>query len=319
LGASSGAPLRVAIPSDLAVWRGYYDRRSNIRDPLIDFSLNWLERSLPDPELAPVIVHGDIGPGNFLINEGRITALIDWEMTRLGHPLEDLACIIARALGAPFGDASEHIANYEALSGEAVQPRKLDYALALILTRWLIGISMALSRPSALQNVPMLFAFFQINGLSLVEALCRSYGLSSEEPVAKLPETQPCGIVLRYAQQALDSMAAESKVPAEAYKFRGIVDLLAYLRDFIAYGPERYEREEIERIEGIVGARLPTMQEANVAICRYAREVVPADARPVVEFLRWRAQRQQLIMRECLGARKDNRIRLAQADCGAGQ
>lgn len=311
LGEHAGAPLRVAIPADLAVWSGYYDRRSTLRDPLIDFALNWLERSLPDPELPSVIVHGDIGPGNFLINEGRITALIDWEMTRLGHPLEDLACIIARALGAPFGEASEHIENYEALSGEAVQPHKLDYALALILTRWLIGMSMALSRPSALQNVPMLFVFFQINGLSLVEALCRAYGLPIGEPDGKLSGTDSCDIVFRYAGQTLRNMAEESTVPSEAYKLAGIGDLLAFLRDFIAYGPERYEREEIARIESLVGVRLSGMKEATAAICRYARDVEAPDARSMVEFLRWRAQRQQLIMQECLGVRRDNRIKLA--------
>ena len=34
-----------------------------------------------------------------------------------------------------------------------------------------------------------------------------------------------------------------------------------------------------------------------------------SDARPLVEFLRWRGEREQAIMRTCLGVRKDNRIR----------
>jgi aminoglycoside phosphotransferase (APT) family kinase protein len=80
---------------------------------------------VPDADAASVI-HGDLGPGNFMIENGRIRALIDWEMVRIGHPLEDLACIIARALGAPFGEASEHIANYEEASGTAVNLRTLD-------------------------------------------------------------------------------------------------------------------------------------------------------------------------------------------------
>jgi aminoglycoside phosphotransferase (APT) family kinase protein len=311
LGPHSGAALRVVIPADLAVWRGYYDARSTLREPLIDFALNWLERSLPDSDLPAVVVHGDIGPGNFLINEGRISALIDWEMTRLGHPLEDLACVIARALGAPFGEAREHIENFEALKGEAVAADKLDYALALVLTRWMIGMSMALSRPSALQNVPMLFVFFQINGLALLEALCRSYAVPTGEPAAALPVVERCGIVFRYAIPTLRNMASEVRTPAEAYKLAGVGDLLAFLRDFIAYGPERYEAEEIARIEALVGGRFADLKEANAVVCRYARQVAPVDARPLVEFLRWRGLRQQLIMQECLGARRDNRIRLS--------
>jgi hypothetical protein len=170
---------------------------------------------------------------------------------------------------------------------------------------------MALSRPSALQNIPMLFVFRQINGLSLVEVLCRAYRVPGEEPGFELPATDPCGIVFQYASETLRNMAAETKVPAEAYKLSGIGDLLAFLRDFIAYGPERYEEEEVERIGVLLGARFAGLQEANAAICRHARRVAPADAQPVVEFLRWRAQRQQVIMQRCLGARRDNRIRVA--------
>ena len=150
----------------------------SIRDPLIEFGLNWLVQSVPDAGARPVVVHGDVGAGNFMIADGHLRALIDWELVRIGHPLEDLACIIARSLGAPFGSPTENIRNYEALTGTRVDLRHLDYAMALIVTRWLIGIQMALSRPSAQQNVPMLFAFRQLNARALIDALCRCYGIA---------------------------------------------------------------------------------------------------------------------------------------------
>ena len=40
---------------------------------------------------GPVIVHGDFGPQNVLIEGGRITALVDWEFAHVGQPVEDLA------------------------------------------------------------------------------------------------------------------------------------------------------------------------------------------------------------------------------------
>jgi aminoglycoside phosphotransferase (APT) family kinase protein len=310
LGPRAGAALGDVIPEDMRAWRQLYDERATLHDPLIDFTLNWLSQSVPDAQSPSVIVHGDLGPGNFMIHGGRITALIDWEMVRLGHPLEDLACIIARALGAPFGEAREHIANFEALSGQKVEPAKLDYALALVLIRWLIAMQMALSKPSALQNVPMLFAFRQINGLSLIEALCRAQGLRPSAGAPTSPGADPCHIVFRYSKECLGEIASDAAAPASAYKLRGIIDLQAYLRDFIGYGPERYEREETERIEVLVGRALHGAAAANRAACEFARTVKLSDAQPLIEFLRWRSEREQVIMRASLGARQDNRIRL---------
>lgn len=38
-----------------------------------------------------VVVHGDFGPQNVLIEDGRIGALLDWEFTHVGRTIEDLA------------------------------------------------------------------------------------------------------------------------------------------------------------------------------------------------------------------------------------
>lgn len=42
---------------------------------------------------GPVIVHGDFGPQNILISRGtaKVTAVLDWEFSHLGDPIEDLA------------------------------------------------------------------------------------------------------------------------------------------------------------------------------------------------------------------------------------
>jgi aminoglycoside phosphotransferase (APT) family kinase protein len=309
LGHYCNAPLGVSIPADLAIWRRLYDQRVGIREPLVEFGLNWLTHSVPDPDAPPVIVHGDVGPGNFLIENGDIKALIDWEMTRIGHPLEDVACIIARALGAPFGEPREHVENYEKLTGAQVDYRRLDYALSLVLVRWLVGILMALSRPSALQNVPMLFAFLQINGIALIDALCRLNKIPLAEKPVRFRNADPCFSVFTYATDSLTQMAGDAGIgAANSYKLKGAVDLLAYLRSFIDYGPESYEREDIERISHVVGRQVLGIKEANAAICEHAREVKTEEARPLVEYLRWRSAREQAIMRTSLGVRKDNRI-----------
>ena len=43
------------------------------------------------PGRGEVIVHGDFGPQNVLIDDGHISALLDWEFAHVGRSIEDLA------------------------------------------------------------------------------------------------------------------------------------------------------------------------------------------------------------------------------------
>jgi aminoglycoside phosphotransferase (APT) family kinase protein len=59
-------------------------------------ALRWLKRNKP---AAPAIsvVHGDYRTGNFLFDDERITAVLDWEMVHLGDPMEDVGWLCGRS------------------------------------------------------------------------------------------------------------------------------------------------------------------------------------------------------------------------------
>lgn len=63
-------------------------------DPIesMDRLIEWLSESIPE-DTAPAIVHGDYRIENLIFhpNEPRILAVLDWELSTLGHPLADLA------------------------------------------------------------------------------------------------------------------------------------------------------------------------------------------------------------------------------------
>ena len=72
-------------------WRhAGFDRDASQAPPQLHHAMRWLLRHAP---LAPrvVIVHGDYRVGNFLELEGRISAVLDWELVHAGDPHEDLA------------------------------------------------------------------------------------------------------------------------------------------------------------------------------------------------------------------------------------
>jgi aminoglycoside phosphotransferase (APT) family kinase protein len=77
---------------ELAHWEQKLDEDELCPQPIIRATIRWLRRNPPPPPAAVRVVHGDYRTGNFLYDaEGRIHAILDWEMAHLGDPLEDLA------------------------------------------------------------------------------------------------------------------------------------------------------------------------------------------------------------------------------------
>lgn len=109
----------------LDFWQGQFLRHRMEPVPALGSVLHWLRRNMPR-QARRCIVHGDFRVGNFLHEEGRITLLLDWELSHLGDPVEDLAWMY-RPLWSPeaFVDVEETLAVYEAAGGGRIERRHL--------------------------------------------------------------------------------------------------------------------------------------------------------------------------------------------------
>ncbi len=60
--------------------------------------IDWLARHQPEDDGRKVLVHGDYNPSNLIFHptEPRILAVLDWELSTLGHPFADLAYLCMR-------------------------------------------------------------------------------------------------------------------------------------------------------------------------------------------------------------------------------
>lgn len=102
--------------------------------PLLRLAGRWLAEHAPASE-RPAIVHGDFRVGNLLFDEAGLTAVLDWELSHLGDPVEDLGWFCVRAWR--FGNDREPAGGlcsrerlcelYESAGGVAVDPATLRY------------------------------------------------------------------------------------------------------------------------------------------------------------------------------------------------
>jgi aminoglycoside phosphotransferase (APT) family kinase protein len=77
--------------SQLAHWENTIDTDELRPQPIARAAIRKLRRAPPPPAQKIAVIHGDYRSGNFLHDgNGRILAILDWEMAHLGDPLEDL-------------------------------------------------------------------------------------------------------------------------------------------------------------------------------------------------------------------------------------
>jgi len=294
--------VRETLREDVRFWGELYRQHVAHPEPVLTYALDWLHRAALGGDRPPVLIHGDIGPGNFLFEGTTVTALIDWELTHAGHPLEDLACIIARTLGVPFGDLRRHIGTYGELSGRAVDPAELDYCVVLVLTRWCIAMSMGLAKTSVTLEVAILVKFLQVNLFALVKIMARLSG-------ARLP-APPEGVVTPSAMTSLyDHTAAvlDAQIkPAvtEPYlksRIDGLNGLLSYLRNVADYGSDRLREEELAALRSVLGNHVASTQEGRVALPSALRDATAAQRATILQWLLERSALQHVLMKPMLG------------------
>jgi len=101
-------------------WTSQYRASETGRIDAMERLIAWLPAHIPPGDTA-AIVHGDYRPGNLLIHpaEPRVAAVVDWELSTIGHPLVDLAhhALIFRTGPEDFGAFGDR-ARPEGIPGE---------------------------------------------------------------------------------------------------------------------------------------------------------------------------------------------------------
>jgi aminoglycoside phosphotransferase (APT) family kinase protein len=136
----------------IARWSKQYRASETVRIEAMEKLLLWLPANIPPGE-ETTLVHGDYRLDNMIFHprEPRMTALVDWELSTLGHPLADfsyhvmlwrvgegeirgLKDVDLAALGIP--NEAQYVAAYCRSSGRAaIEPEVWEFCMAYNLFR----------------------------------------------------------------------------------------------------------------------------------------------------------------------------------------
>ena len=133
-----GNPARRIV----AELRDILDKASAPR-PALEYILAWLDQTAPEPK-AITLVHGDLRTGNYMIEAGQLTAILDWEFCHFGDPREDLGWFIARCwrfgndakVAGGIGKVASLLEGYNAGAGVPINAQELHYFEVQAAARW---------------------------------------------------------------------------------------------------------------------------------------------------------------------------------------
>ncbi|WP_136444032.1 phosphotransferase family protein [Pacificoceanicola onchidii] len=175
----------------IARWSRQWHESTHPPIPELDCLAEWLVDNQPDDDALVSIAHGDYRMGNVLFHptEPRVVAILDWELSTLGHPLADLGyCCMA------WHTAPEE---YGGLLG-------LDYpSLNLPEEAEFVGRYMAKSRSgSALTAFHKAFALFRFAVIWV--------GIADRVKAGTAAGTEsPAGMAERFARRGLEVIEAK--------------------------------------------------------------------------------------------------------------
>lgn len=169
-----GDPRSVGI--DTSTWDSYMDSTFEYYinayddidfDPgmciLLDAFLT-LRRNKPRP-LPLSVVHGDFNPANFLYADGRVTALIDWENSRIGDPREDLGWMVmmdslsnTSVMSHPV-DEGGFLGYYNKLTGLDITEEEIGYFILFGSANIAVPVNAAIKRRIAGKSTELLHLY----------------------------------------------------------------------------------------------------------------------------------------------------------------
>ena len=122
---------RISYAEQLAHWQGMYEDNFLVRDPILEEAFAWLASRPPGPDPPIGLVHGDYRMGNTLIEDDRVTAVLDWELAYVGDVRFDVGYFALdytagkhlrpkTALTGGVADRAWFLEEYERLTGRAL-------------------------------------------------------------------------------------------------------------------------------------------------------------------------------------------------------
>jgi hypothetical protein len=276
---------------DLDKWESAYRKFKSRPEPLIEFVLGWLKRNVPEGRSQTSFLAVD--SGQFLFEQGRVTALIDLELACLGDPAADLAGLRTRDLSEPLGDLSIANARYFERTGAVIPRNVIDYHTVRFSLYTPMAVAHLVANPAPGLDLIQYLGWYWVYSLAPIEVMAHAMGLEAD--ATPFPEAPPT----RYSKESEVLVArlreASSGDDFAAYELDASLRIAEYTARAERYGPG-LEASDLEEVSNLLGQQVDGWSEADALLEASVEAASPERDVEFVRFFRARARRQVALL-----------------------
>jgi Phosphotransferase enzyme family len=303
--------IREHALDEIANMRRRATRPDGGMDALMRLCLDWLERNVPDYDGPTRLVQGDTGPGNFMYEDGRVTAVVDWELAHLGDPMDDIAWLSLRTVQDTFTHFPDRLREYEQLSGNVVDASRVWYYRLFAETRLASnGAGAAASAEAPRDGQPVArdigngLIYGMLHRRLTIEALANVIGFDLPPPdLPDAPDPERWHGLYDATLDNLQIIVPRIDDPLASQWTKGVARVVKYLKELDRLG-RTFEDAERDDLAKLLGAETATPAEGRRALDVAMAEGAIAEN----DFVRyaWRqVQRDDYLMRTASGALRE--------------
>lgn len=135
-------PMLSPAKSEVSRLRAAMDKAADPR-PALEYVLTWLYDNDPGSDQL-TLIHGDFRTGNYLVSDGHLSAVLDWEFAHWGDPHEDIGWFTASCWRfgqdhLPAGGIAKltnFLEGYRSIAGHTIDESHLPYWQIMAAAKW---------------------------------------------------------------------------------------------------------------------------------------------------------------------------------------
>jgi len=283
---------------DFPRWEAGYRSGKSAPEPLIELCIKWLQQNVPKGRSRITFLTGD--SGQFLFDEGRVTAVLDLELATLGDPLADLGALRSRDTSEPLGDLSRGMRHYAEGSGEPLDAAVLNFHAVRFALNTPLAVAPLCHRPPPGLDFAQYLTWKLVYARLALEIIAEECSIKLTPP--DLPETDARAAA---AHDALLSMLGPKS--EQSYETDAAYRIGQYLRERQLRG-DTVQQQDLDEAAELLEQRPANWREADERLeARVRADSFEIDA-AWVRYLHRRTLREESLLRPAMRELVDARF-----------